>query len=108
MTGEGQEKGRDAMTAEELAAENGRLEEDLRKAHEMMERIAKERDTERCKHRAENAALKTTIEQLESRIIKSVKPVVEIDFPGLMRIKLTGVDATCSLKEKEASKDGGR
>ena len=108
MIGKEQEKGRDAMTATELAAENGRLEEELRKAHEAVERLGKERDQDRCKHSAEVAALRTTIEGLKSSVVNSEKPVIEIDFPGLMRLKLIGVEATCSLKEKEASTDGGR
>ncbi len=82
------------MTAEETAAENSRLEQELRKAHEQIGRL--EGDVAAANDRCELGN--------NMRVVPKAKPVVqtvtddtavfELDLPGLFHIVLRGPAAT--------------
>lgn len=105
MTSNRTEEGRvNSISAEQLVAENNRLEEELRKAHEKLGALQKERADGDAEHRREIDALNKKLEGLKPKVNdESGRPVIELELPGLMKIRLSGSAAACFCGMKEGS-----
>jgi len=119
MSGATPEEGGNKMSPEELQAENRRLEEEIRKAHNYVDQLKREHGEQMAARKSEIELLKKQVALLESSPLPfpGEEPAeIEIEFPGLMRIKLTGQAAARSCvtedliegKHRENKKDAGK
>lgn len=103
----GDVKERDAMTTEELAAENGRLEQELRQAIEANSWLEKELSAEQLMHEQDVAELNGRITEIQVQQQDVDSPEkFELEIPGVIRLVLSGRAASV-VSEKLVSRQGG-